>query len=273
MYITQPVENSNPLGGGFSCGSDVPRPEIWLGYTAAIPEDRPMTMHIVIRPPDGGIAWVTDMGSTIGTSNSIFEIDKITYLDESDVAVSACGNHGVTIRNELAKWISRKAIDLSTSASIKNSLETFCMAMLQGMGINPKAPNRPSVVMVTGPNTSPRIYFAQTGTPPAVDEAENLICIGDEDNPCRIFVDQYFKESKRTTAGALFLGVHAMRKANQLKAAYIGEPNAYVRLPGSMFRRLTNTELEQCINASKALDAKILADVGNFILDTGIIAA
>lgn len=59
-----------------------------------------------------------------------------------------------------------------------------------------------------------------------------------------------------------------MRKANQLKAGYIGEPNAYIRMAGSPFRRLTAFELQRCIDASKALDEKILTDASNFILDT-----
>jgi hypothetical protein len=96
---------------------------------------------------------------------------------------------------------------------------------------------------------------------PIASPTENLWA-GDQDNPAQVFIDYYYKRTSRTVEDALALGIHALRLANQLKAAYIGEPNAWV-YRGGIFRRLTNAELTRYIDMSKALDASIASYAKN----------
>ena len=119
----------------------------------------------------------------------------------------------------------------------------------------------PGLIVVTFFDGCPRIYSVRLTHNPIASPTENLWA-GDQDNPAQVFIDYYYKRTSRTVEDALALGIHALRLANQLKAAYIGEPNAWV-YRGGIFRRLTNAELTRYIDMSKALDASIASYAKN----------
>jgi hypothetical protein len=228
-----------------------------------------MTIHIILPTAEGGIVWATDTALGLG-GNNFAAVDKIRYIQPKNAACSSLGNHGLPIANQLRDWIADGRIDLSDSDTITRTLGHFCMAMVPSLRIDVTQPNRPAVILVANLDSAPRVYFAQVNVPvPSVTESDNLICAGDSDNPCRIFVDQYYEATHKTTGEALLLGVHALRKAHEFKAAYIGPPNAWVG-GGGVFRRLTDAELKQCIKASEALDDAILSAAANFVLDTSV---
>ena len=226
-----------------------------------------MTMHIILPTAERGIVWVTDTTVGMGTANNFASVDKILYLKGKNAACSNWGNAGLLINNELFRWLKNSHTDFSQQGEVIELLEKFCVISTSSFRIDRSKPGSPNVILVTCLDSEPRIYYASLGLPPVVYAVDDLICAGDEDSLGRIFVEHYYDQSGRTMNEALFLGVHAMRKAHQQKAAYIGPPNAWV-CKGGEFRRLTGAELAQCIKASEALDKKILHVGSNFILDT-----
>jgi hypothetical protein len=239
--------------------------ENWLGFGDGCRQDVPMTMHIILPTAEGGIVWVTDTTVGLGTDNNFATLDKVLYVQPKNAACSCWGNQGLAVTIQLGKWIREGAIDLADSKAVTDLIERFCLTMMIPLfGANYSQPAT-QVVVVTCLDSSPRVYFGKMGLPPIAYPADNLICAGDADNPCRIFVEHYYNLSSKTTNEALFLGVHAMRKANQQKAAYIGPPNAWVCGKG-VFKRLTEVELRRCIVASEALDSAILSAASAFKL-------
>lgn len=266
------------MGGRFNAGcdgyfapigQDCPPVENWLGWEEVWPQDRPMTMHIILPTVEQGIVWVTDTGIGLGNSSHFASVDKITNLPNQNAACSSWGDHGITICDRLGDWVKCGRIELSSPEATRGSLEAFCATMLSTIRIDPMQASRPSVILLTNIDSSPRLFFAKTGIPPIARETDRLLCAGDADNPCRIFVDQYYESSGKTIHEALLLAVHAMRKAHEFKAGYIGPPNAWVCSRGT-FRRLRDSELQQCIRASETIDRQILLSASNFILDTTI---
>lgn len=168
------------------------------------------------------------------------------------------------MRNELGRTVLNSNVDLSNQQAVLSLIERFCVSIIPS--INLSQPGSPEIVLVTGLDSEPQLYIGKVGVPPVAYRADNLICAGDADNPSRVFVDHYYNASGKTLNEALFLGVHAMRKAHEQKAAYIGTPNAWI-CHERTFRRLTPTKLQQCIKASEALDGTILASAKNFLLD------
>jgi hypothetical protein len=244
----------------------IPPPENWLGGSPVCEDNRPMTMHIVLPTIEGGFVWVSDMGAGGGTPNNYVHVDKVLYLPTKNAACSMWGHYGIPVRNELGRLVVNSNVDLSNQDAVISLLERFCVTIITTIGINLSQQGIPQVVLVTGLDSQPRLYIGKIGLPPAAYATDNLICVGDEDNPSRVFVEHYYNRSGKTLNEALFLGVHAMRKAHEQKAAYIGTPNAWICHNGS-FRRLAPTELQRCIKASESLDEAVLASASNFLLD------
>jgi hypothetical protein len=242
----------------------IPRDENWLGYPMVGEDNRPMTMHIILPTIEGGFVWVSDMGAGGGTPNNYVHVDKVLHLPTRNAACSVWGNQGILVRNELGRAVVNSNVDLSNQQAVLSLIERFCVSIIPS--INLSQPGSPEVVLVTDLNSEPQLYVGKVGLPPVAYPVDNLICAGDADNPSRVFVEHYYNASGKTLNETLFLGVHAMRKAHEQKAAYIGTPNAWICHKGT-FRRLTSTELQRCMKASEALDEAIVANASNFLLD------
>ncbi len=114
----------------------------------------------------------------------------------------------------------------------------------------------PGVILATFSDARPRLYCCKISMSPTPFQAESLVCIGDEESPARVFVEHYYEASEKNTEKVLFLGIHAMRIAHIHKAAFIGEPRAWIYRDNS-FERLPARELANFIEASKHLDLAI----------------
>ena len=245
----------------------IPPVENWLGCDPVGEDNRPMTMHIILPTIDGGFVWVSDMGGGAGSPNNYVHVDKVLYLPTKNAACSVWGNQGILVRNELGRAVVHSNVDLSNQQAVVSLMERFCVGIIPSIpSSDMSGPGKPEVVLVTCLDSEPQLYFGKVGVPPVACPVDNLICAGDADNPSRVFVEHYYNASGKILDEVLFFGVHAMRRAHQQKAAYIGTPNAWICHKGT-FRRLTATELQRCVKASEALDETIVASAGKFLLD------
>jgi hypothetical protein len=228
-----------------------------VGCSPFVEEEYPMTLHIVLQTPNNELAWITDTRAALGFGNTA-DIEKITYMEGLKVACSAWGDHSFTIRDEFVREALDGRLDLSTHNAILSSLREFVgrfnQQMLPALGM-PRG--NPGLVLASFTDNKPSLYVAIMAQPhPLVSSADQL-WQGDEDNPAKIFADYYYKRSGKTIEEALFFGIHSMRLAHQLKAFYIGEPNAWVYRNGK-FERLEEQELAEYIRKSESLDSNIL---------------
>jgi len=222
-------------------------------------EEGPLTLHIVLptRNPES-IVWITDTLVDVGFDN-VASIEKITYLRERKVACSAWGFRALPLRDELAARISSGDVDVSSPGVAPDSLRRFCtdMKVLLGIPSSQPADSVPGVILTTFYDCGPQVYFASCVSPPAAARVENLICIGDQRNAARIFIDHYYQRSGKTMEEALALGIHTMRLAHATKAAYIGPPNAWAYRNG-VFAKLTLAEMTKYTETSMSIDLAIL---------------
>jgi hypothetical protein len=219
-----------------------------------------MTLHIVLPAADSdSLVWVTDDVFSLGFDNA-GSLDKIAYSERRHFACSAWGNYALVLREELTRRISAESLEMSSVEDVKGFLQTFASAMIGSLAIKttPSVRDNPGLILVTLADGHPRIYCCILGQFPVAVQVNKLTCMGDENSPARIFADYYYEMSGKSIDQVLFLGIHAMRLAHQNKAAFIGEPNAWV-YRGGIFRRLTTLELAAYIAKSKSLDASIAA--------------
>jgi hypothetical protein len=256
---------SDPPYGGFSIGekSMIPPPiENWFVPSVAsllcTEEARPVTLHIILSTSEqNSMVWVTDMRAGLGFDNTA-DVEKVIYLKNRNVACSAWGDHSFTIRDEFVRWIQQENLNLSSPTTILESLRNFVQHFRQLILPGPNAPQgNPGLILVTFSPDGPKVYFALFAPHPVASPVEQNLWAGDDYSPAKIFADYYYALSRKTVEDALLFGIHAMRLAHQVKASYIGEPNAWVYRDGK-FERLSNAELAEYIKKSKSIDSAIL---------------
>jgi hypothetical protein len=217
-----------------------------------------MTLHIVLPAAEpNSFVWVTDTVFNISFDNSA-SLEKIAYFEDQGFACSAWGNFALILRDELAKQIREDPPDMANPEAVKDFLRLFATKMAEALEIklSPSARENPGLILTTFADGFHRLYCCLLGKFPAAVEPGKLTCMGDENSPARVFVDYYYEASGKSIEQVLLLGIHAMRLAHRNKAAFIGEPNAWV-YRGGIFRRLTAAELTRYIEMSKSLDASI----------------
>jgi hypothetical protein len=235
--------------------------ENWFGLSVVSPDceerEAPMTLHIILRTEPNGVVWVTDLMAGLRFNNTA-DVEKITYLKDCNIACSAWGDHSFTIRDEFVRWVQQKTLNLSDPTTILESLRNFVQHFRQRILPELNAPQgNPGIILMTFSPDGPKVYFGLFAPHPVVSPVEQNLWAGDDYSPAKIFVDYYYAQSGKTVEDALLFAIHAMRLAHQTKAAYIGQPNAWVYRNGK-FGRLSDSELAEYIKKSESIDSVIL---------------
>lgn len=230
----------------------------WFGPIEDHVSDVPMTQHIVLHTSDPkSLVWVTDTIAAVD-AHTFLDMEKIRYLPQHQCACSAWGEYAFVVRDSFVSWVEDGKLTLDpalTGDSLRGFLKMF------NTDIRPEFQNPArgdfGLIAATFFEGFPRIHIAVMNKFSIESPAENLWA-GDENNPGRVFADYYYRRSQRTVEDALMWGIHSLRIAHALKAAYIGEPNAWV-FRDETFKRIEPVEMEQYIELSESLDASILA--------------
>ncbi len=228
-------------------------------FQCCSPEDEgPMTMHVILPTLNQGLVWVTETLFSLGNGN-ISKIEKIIYLENKNIAVSAWGTNALLARDRFVERIEDGSIAI-TPTNIVQQLKQFALDVQAEMKFlhPPGNANHPNLLIATFFEEDPRVYQLLITSIPQAYDAQKYLIAGDDYNPSNIFVDYYYhKKTARSKEESLFLGIHCMRLAHTLKTAYIGEPNAWFYANGK-FEHLPDDQLAGYIKRSEALDRSIL---------------
>lgn len=217
-----------------------------------------MTQHIVLETSEmNKLVWVCDKSANLGEHTNV-DIEKVKYLPKHHAACSAWGDFAFIVRDKFVEWIEAGNLESDpelTVASLRGFVGYFLDHIQPTLSTPPRS--APGLILVTFFDGHPRIYSCLMNKFAIASPSENLWA-GDNNNPAGIFIDYYYRRTQRTIEDALTLGIHSLRIAHELKAAYIGEPNAWVYRDGD-FARLAPSQMARYVEMSKSLDASILA--------------
>jgi hypothetical protein len=229
-----------------------------------LPEDYPVTLHVVLANPDRQtFVWATDRWARLGL-DGYSTVEKITHLKEQKIACSIWGDQfAMHARNRLIDRIKGNPLTSYSSGEITVFLREF------GAEIFPEIrnfkgldQNSPRGILLAVLGTNPRLYRIDLCERPIVVPIFGQTAAGDESNQALIFTNYYYERCQKSLEELLFIGIHTVHLAEHMNTKGIRGVDAWTCEDGK-FQQLTSSQVAKYIKLSESLDASILEQFRN----------